>query len=1062
MKITQKLKLIGIVPSALLLLASLYFLYLFYLNIEKAGAYRTALENNRYLETALIETDKERGLSLLYLQSGAKAYRQLLEKQRDLTDKALESVTLHLVPQYKPVLGFLPGVSEAASLDSTRYQKLQSHLQNLDTFRKKVDERHATDVIKFLKDFQQQFDTPILAGLSQITAHTPDFSLASLSHQLNQLYLGEEAVGLNRDLIAGYLVSNKPIKAEALDFWSQHLGETPLLRANLLTDPRLKKAAETLLGTPEASKISQEALALSTAVLSKSAVGNYEIDVTRWFTVQTRQIALYHALAKRFSNLGLERTQRYVGHQYLLMELALLVLLLALIFLTIGYHALRDVQTNLQGLQRSLQKAAEDFAGGGEEYEEIFKEFQGIDFSTREGIEKGYQLFEALIKQARQDRLNAMEENEAKSLFLANMSHEIRTPMNGIIGFTELLKSTDLNDEQREFTKIIEKSSHNLLGIINNILDLSKIESNKVEVEHITFDTHHELDSTVDNFGVITAEKNIELYYFIDPEISPHLKGDPTKLKEILTNLLNNAVKFTEPGGEISVEIQKLSATQGDRSLIEFKVSDTGIGMSETQLKKIFQPFTQADSSITRKYGGTGLGLTITKEYIELMGGKLNVESEEGVGTTFSFTLPIEEVREETEDYRNTFKNITLCRYQGEEVARLNNYLDRYAVYFGMEFIDFTSVEALQEKLVQAKCQAILIDYDRAPKQLRKALDHLPEEELFLIARVTSRNELEQYKLANENILFKPVTFTKILSLLRSVVSHDTSEQTSGAAPKIHTRYHGKVLVVEDNVINQKLVKNILEGMGLDVEIANNGLEAFEKRRSNDYDLIFMDIQMPVMNGVEATHEILEYEEDEEVPHVPIIALTANALKGDRERFLSEGMDEYISKPIETSELIYILNKFLKDKATVETVSEEPVPPTQAAPERKEQTATATPAPQPEAITENDEIFLIAKNLPFSRKLLAKLLDSLGYAYQVAHTPQEAQELLERRNVSMIFADEQMLKPSVLEAAKENGTVIVLTSEPENPKQLEGVDYIVYHEKLTRENFKKFINKRGK
>ena len=1061
MKITNKLKLIGIVPSAVLLLASLYFLYTFYLNVERAGAYRTTLDNNTYLEKALVETGKERGLSLLFLASGDKRYHQLLQKQRSATDKALETATLRLVSQHKVLLGFLPGASEAGALDSTAYQRVQESFRKLDALRQEVDQRENAVAPDILERFRKELDRPILVGLSQITLHAPDTSLASLSLLLRQLYGSEEDTGLSRDLAAYHLQARKPMSAQILRLWERYRGGAARFQPELVTDARLKKEAESVLNAPKAKKILEEVQTLAAAILSKSSTGNYDVDAARWFTLQTQHIALYETLAGRYTRIAQEHTEAYLQHQYLLMGLAALFILLALILLSIGYHALRDVETNLKGLERSLQSAAEEFASGGEEYERILQEFQGVDFATREGIEKGYRLLEALIQQARQDRLSAMEENEAKSLFLANMSHEIRTPMNGIIGFTELLKSTNLNDEQREFANIIEKSSQNLLGIINNILDLSKIESNKVEVEHIAFDTHHEFDNTVDNFGVITAEKDIELYYFIDPEISPRLKGDPTKIKEILTNLLNNAVKFTEPGGEISVEIQKLAATQGDRSLIEFRVSDTGIGMSQAQLKKIFEPFTQADSSITRKYGGTGLGLTITKEYVEIMGGKLNVESEEGVGSTFSFTLPLEEIEEEEQDYRNAFNTVTICRYQDERVARLNGYLDRYASYFGMRFLDFDSVSRLQEMLKEADCQAILIDYDRAPEKIREALEHLPEEDLFLVARVTSRNELEQYELPNENIVFKPVTFTKVLGMLRTIARYETAEQKGGTAPRVHTRYRGRVLVVEDNIINQKLVKNILEGLGLEVEIANNGLEAFEKRRNNDYDLIFMDIQMPVMNGVEATHEILEYEEDEELPHVPIVALTANALKGDRERFLSEGMDEYISKPIEISELIYILNKFLRDKAVLETVEEEVTPTAAPAAEPVAQAPETPSAPEATAPEGPGEI-LIAKNLPFSRKLLAKLLDSLGSPYQVAGTPQEALEFLRSHRISMMFADEKMLEGPLLQAAKDAGILVIFTSAPENPERLEGLDYVVYTEKMTRENFKKFIDERGR
>ncbi len=738
----------------------------------------------------------------------------------------------------------------------------------------------------------------------------------------------------------------------------------------------------------------------------------------------------------------------YLQHNNLNMAISGGVALLALIFLILGLQTIRDINANIQELEQTLKDAAESFETGGETYEEIAQELKAVDFGTPKGIKEGYKLLQKIVDQAKEDRRIAMEESEAKSLFLANMSHEIRTPMNGIIGFTELLKSTDLNDEQREFANIIEKSSRNLLGIINNILDLSKIESKKVELEYVTFDTHQELDNTVDNFGVVTAEKDIELYYYIDPSISPKLKGDPTKLKEILTNLLNNAVKFTNPGGEIRVEIRKMDATHDNQSLIEFKVIDTGIGMSQSQMKKIFQPFSQADSSITRKYGGTGLGLTITKEYIELMGGKLHVESQEGVGSTFSFILPLEEVPDEEHDYRNLFSTVTLCRYTGEGTERLNDYLDRYATYFGMHFLNFSEILDLQNLLKEETCDSILIDYDRLPESMHDALEHLPDDKLFLIARVSSRQELEPYGLANEQIVFKPVTYTKILQLLRTVSKHELESKKQGPVPKIQTKYEGKVLVVEDNFINQKLVKNILEDLGLHVEIANNGLEAFEMRRHNDYDLIFMDIQMPVMNGVEATHAILEYEDEEERDHVPIVALTANALKGDRERFLSEGMDEYISKPIEISELIYILNKFLHHKARVETVAPTP-------PEGKSQ------AGEQAAIDEKSKEILVAKDLPFSRKLLSKILDALGYPYRIVSSADEASRALEEQDYRLVFADESMLSDPFLEKAKERQTLIVFTSAPGDTSRLKGLNYQVYRDKMSKENLDHFIKTSG-
>ncbi|ADV45688.1 ATP-binding protein [Nitratifractor salsuginis] len=770
------------------------------------------------------------------------------------------------------------------------------------------------------------------------------------------------------------------------------------------------------------------------------------------------------------SQLDPAQITRYLHSPTILGTVLGVLVLLALLILYLTRHTALTIRSYNTTFKKALKYLVEDFGDEDEHYSEIVGDLSKVDLEAPGGYRKAFELLQEIVRQAREDRRTAQEENQAKSLFLANMSHEIRTPMNGIIGFTELLKSTPLNDEQQEFANIIEKSSHNLLNIINNILDLSKIESNKVEVEHITFETHHELDNTIDNFGVVAAENDIELYYFIDPSISSRLKGDPTKIKEILTNLLNNAVKFTEAGGEISVEIEKLEATQGDRSLIEFRVIDTGIGMSQEQIKKIFEPFTQADSSITRKYGGTGLGLTITKEYVELMGGKLLVESEEGKGSTFSFTLPLEEIRDEETDYRNAFTDVILCIYQGDEVNRFNQYLQRYADYFGMELQPFRSAQELHTFVSEGNCPALLMDFDRIPQSLREVLDRLPEEDLYLLARVTSREELKDYKFTNENILFKPATYTKILDMLKSISRYEMGEkELKSTTTTVQTRYHGKVLVVEDNIINQKLVKNILEGLGLDVDIANNGLEAFELRRGNDYDLIFMDIQMPVMNGIEATHEILEYEEDEELPHVPIVALTANALKGDRERFLAEGMDEYISKPIEMSELIYILNKFLKDKATLVTTPQEHAAQILESLQPQEQSGTdsSSSAPKEVAATaqegkgmETKEI-LIAKNLPFSRKLLSKLLEALGYPYRIAETPAEALAILSSQPVSMVFLDEKMLDDALVNKLKESGVLVVLTSQAEHPERILGLNSIIYTEKMTRENFKKFLEERG-
>ena len=376
---------------------------------------------------------------------------------------------------------------------------------------------------------------------------------------------------------------------------------------------------------------------------------------------------------------------------------------------------------------------------------------------------------------------------EAKSIFLANMSHEIRTPMNGIIGMVDILKHTPLNEEQREYLSIIESSGENLLTIINDILDYSKIEAGRIELEIIPMKLEQELRRVKSILQVIADRKKLQLKLNINPNVPEYLLGDPVRLKQIIINLVNNAIKFTEKG-EVRIEVETQKQIDGKATLL-FRVIDTGIGISEEGQKRLFQSFSQVDKSTTRKFGGTGLGLAISKNLSEMMGGDIGVISKEGEGSTFWFTvqLPVSDK-------------------------------DTYTVAHKDE----------QQK-------------SKGTKQERKL----------------------------------------------------------------------SVLLAEDNKINQKVAMVNLNNLGHQVDVADNGKEAVEKFQQQTYDLIFMDIQMPVMDGMEATKKIREIELKEKgSKKIPIIAMTANTMEGDREKYLQIGMDDYVSKPFKQNELVKIFDKY--------------------------------------------------------------------------------------------------------------------------------------------------------
>lgn len=555
--------------------------------------------------------------------------------------------------------------------------------------------------------------------------------------------------------------------------------------------------------------------------------------------------------------------------------------------------------------------------------EQVFDYQRGLEAKVTERTQE----LETATQEARRLAEEAQAANRAKSQFLANMSHEIRTPMNGVLGMTELLLTTQMTDRQRHMATTVQRSGTALLNIINDILDFSKIEAGKLELEQIKFGLRQTVEEAVELFAEPASKKGVELTCFLSNEIPDAVIGDPVRLRQVLLNLLGNALKFTERG-EVSLCVRCLSQ-EDDRLTLKWEVRDTGIGITEEAQKRIFTAFSQADGSTTRRFGGTGLGLAIVKQLVHLMGGEVGIESVPGQGSTFWFSMQLG--YDATQHSKKSAPSQSLV---GTRVLIVDDNATN-------RFILEAQLQAWEADTISAESAAVALNQLKQTVTKGKPVDlaildiHMPDMDGIELSRVMkAAPELRNIPLlalssvepdsssgqtAASNFfawLRKPARESMLRDCLlrQRYASTEPAPITAYATPSARDR-NRRVLLTEDNPVNREVALGMLELLGCHVDLAANGQQAVEAVSTQHYDLVFMDCQMPVLDGFAATAAIRRHEASARTGrHIPIIALTANAMDGDRERCLEAGMDDYLSKPFTQENLQDALQRWMVTK----------------------------------------------------------------------------------------------------------------------------------------------------
>ena len=874
------------IPSVLILFFSTYYLYNSYENYQKAQTLSSNIATQRELNKLLFLIEGEKAHSYTYYLSKNEIplARFNLQKSRKKVDEMVMNLKIFTVKNHLET--------------NIEIKQLFLKINQLKKLRKDID--------NFNNDkFENLYDLISLYITSQEKKSFRDIDLVDIRplmnlknifiNVINKSYIEKNIISfyLSQDMIMNETQYDKLKNKIQLNYLQLEIDKS-IINKKILNFMNSKKFNYILDDIYDARK------SIDITMLKyydTEEFYGYTIDTLDWATINDEYINSMNYIVDGVNTIILKKVDEIQKEETKILISAFFIFLFSIFIL--GVNIL---------LAKWANKRVEKFAKLMNSIKDVTKEKREIELLTEKGQEEAFDTVDKAIAQVKSDRIEAESANRAKSLFLANMSHEIRTPLNGVLGFIALLKESSLSSEQNEYLDIIQTSSQTLLEVINNILDISKLESGKMELYNTETNLAGLTKTTIKLFQAKANEKDIELSSFIDPELPLEVIADSLKIKEILSNLIGNAIKFTRNNGHITVNV-KLQDVKDKVVKIYFEVKDDGIGISSDKQGSIFKAFEQAEQSTTKEYGGTGLGVSIVNSYLELMESELELESALNVGSKFYFTLNLEFKKYVKRRVNKKYCHIHIVYYSPEHKL-LNSTLKQYLNFYQVSVSKASKISSIEKILENNTLSAVLVESKYLDDNLIEFLNKNNIESL-VYAKTDDMELLKQKLTFKTKFLYMPIFICDIEKILASMMG-----TTISCNQNIVKLSDLRVMVVEDDKINQNVLKAIFNKLSVEAVIIDNGKEALKEyfRNHNKYDMIFMDLRMPELDGIEATKLILKFEKQNTILHTPIIALTADVSDKNKDGFFKAGADDFLVKPVKQVELVKSINKLMNEE----------------------------------------------------------------------------------------------------------------------------------------------------